>query len=179
MTPPAPIRAPPGPSVAADTRGAIVQADCPFETSSVRLNLTRIDLTRPNGSALHPEIARALSGLSRPLGDQPVRVICAIRDEANELLARGGWIASVQAPQQTVKDGVLRLNVVTARIAEIRVRGEAGPYRALLERRLAELRALDPVNQRRVERLLLLAGDLPGLDIQLSLRLLAPPRREM
>jgi hemolysin activation/secretion protein len=96
--------------------------------------------------------------------------VCDVRDRADALLAAGGWIASVQVPPQRVADGVLRLSVVTARLTQVRVRGEPGPYRALLERRIAALRAFDPLNQRRVERLLLLSSDVPGLEVQLSLR---------
>jgi hemolysin activation/secretion protein len=65
---------------------------------------------------------------------------------------------------------VLRLEVVTARIVELRVRGDAGRYEPLLRQRLARIQAMDPLNEREAERLLLLAGDVPGLDVALSLR---------
>lgn len=153
-----------------DARGAIAEPTCPFDGSPLRLALNRIALTRPDGSPLQPEIARALADLRAPEGEQPISVVCAIRDEANELLRRAGWVASVQIPAQEVADGVLRLQVVTARIVEVRVRGEAGRYEPLLRRRLAAIQALDPLNEREAERLLLLAGDVPGLDVALSLR---------
>ena len=134
------------------------------------MTLGKVDFTRADGTPLQPEIAAALSGVATPTGDQPVRAICDIRDAANTALRRGGWIASVQVPPQEITTGSLRLNVITARIVETRVRGSAGPYEPMLRARIAELEALDPLNERTAERILLQAGDIPGLDVQLSLR---------
>ena len=153
-----------------DASGATPQPTCPFDRSDLRVSITRIELTRADGSPLQPEIARALADVAPPSGEQPIGVVCTIRDEANAALRRGGWVASVQIPAQEIADGVLRLQVVTARITEIRVRGDAGRYEALLRQRLAAIQALDPLNEREAERLLLLTGDVPGLDVALSLR---------
>ena len=169
VTPPAPTTAP-APRVSIDARGAVAQSTCPFEESDIRLTLTAVRFTRPDGTALQPPIARTLAGLSTPTGEQSIRVVCELRDRANEALRRAGWVASVQIPPQSIATGELQLQVVTARITEIRVRGTPGPYRTALEGRLAELRGLDPLNQHDAERALLLAGDIPGLDVQLSLR---------
>ncbi|CAA9522979.1 MAG: hypothetical protein AVDCRST_MAG91-2312, partial [uncultured Sphingomonadaceae bacterium] len=79
-------------------------------------------------------------------------------------------VASVQIPPQTVETGTLRLEVITARIVEIRVRGDAAPYRETLTARTEQLKSLNPLNERDAERILLLAGDVPGLDVQLALR---------
>lgn len=169
ITPPTPEPAD-TPRARVDSRGALEAAPCPFDDSPLRLNLTQVRFARPDGSALQPEIAAALAGIELPTGDQPVRVVCDVRDAANAALRRGGWIASVQVPPQEIAGGELRLNVVTARIVETRVRGDAGPYEELLRRRIAELEGLDPLNERTAERLLLLAGDVPGLDVALTLR---------
>ena len=153
-----------------DARGAVPVSNCPFDGSSLRLTITRLELTRPDGSPLAPEIARALAGVQVPAGEQSIAVVCEIRDAANDALRRDGWVASVQIPAQEIADGVLRLQVVTARIVEMRVRGDAGVYEPLLRRRLAQIQAMDPLNEREAERILLLAGDVPGLDVALSLR---------
>jgi len=170
VTPPTPDTTTTAPSVSVDARGAIEQPDCPFADSAIRLNLSGVRFLRPDGSALQPQIWQALAGLDVPTGDQSIRVVCELRDRANEALRRRGWIASVQIPPQSIDTGTLELRVVTARITEVRVRGNPGPYRGVLEQRIAELRALDPLNERDAERALLLAGDVPGLDVQLSLR---------
>lgn len=150
--------------------GAFARSNCPFDESTLRLKVDRVTFSRPDGSALQPAIAQALAGFDIPAGDQPIAVVCEIRDRANALLRRDGWIASVQIPAQEVADGTLRLEVVTARLVDIRVRGDAGRYEALLRRQLAAIQAMDPLNEREAERLLLLAGDVPGLDVALSLR---------
>ena len=169
VTPPVPQ--PRNDSVASvDARGALAAPTCPFANSTLRLRIDRLELTRPDGSPLQPAIAAALATVAPPSGDQPLSVVCDIRDAANAALRRGGWIASVQIPAQEITGGVLKLQVVTAHIVEIRVRGEAGRYESLLRSRLAAIQALDPLNEREAERLLLLTGDIPGLDIALALR---------
>ncbi|WP_315760688.1 ShlB/FhaC/HecB family hemolysin secretion/activation protein [Sphingomonas sp. Y38-1Y] len=169
ITPPAPEpRA--TPRVDVDTRGAVEQAPCPFADSALTVDLTRVAFTRPDGSAPAPAIAAALSGITVPTGTQPIRVICDIRDAANAALRRRGWVASIQVPPQQIAGGELKLNVVTARIVQTRVRGDAGPYEALLRARVAQLEALDPLNEIEAARILLLADDVPGLNVRLALR---------
>ena len=153
-----------------DGRGALQAATCPFENSPLRLTIDRIELSRPDGSPLQPEVARALAGVVAPRGDQPLKSVCDIRDQANAALRSRGWVASVQIPAQEIAGGVLRLQVVTAHIVEMRIRGDAGRYEGVLRRRLTAIQALNPLNEREAERLLLLAGDIPGLDVALALR---------
>ena len=170
ITPPTPTTTAPPATVSVDSRAALVQSTCPFDNSPIRLTLNAIRFTRPDGSALQPEIAHTLDDLEVTKGDQPIKVVCDLRDRANEALRRDGWVASVQIPPQSIETGELTLQVITARITEIRVRGTPGPYRRVLEERLQQLKSLDPLNERDAERSLLLAGDMPGLDVQLSLR---------
>jgi hemolysin activation/secretion protein len=169
VTPPTP-EAREGSTVRVDSREAFQAERCPFDDSSLRFELRKVELSRPDGSPLQPEIAAAVSDLKLPSGDQSIRVVCELRDEINTALRRKGWIASVQIPAQEINDGTLRLQVVTARMVEARVRGNPGPYADLLRQRLEQLQSYDPLNERTVERLLLLAGDVPGLDMQLALR---------
>lgn len=170
VTPPTPSG--PAPSRAeVDARAALAQAPCPFTDPALRVQIARVSFTRPDGtSPLQPEIAQSLARLTLPTGDQPLSVVCDLRDQANAALRRDGWVASVQIPAQEIAGGELRLHIVTARIVDVRVRGDAGPYEATLRRRIEQLQAIDPLNEREAERILLLAGDVPGLDVQLALR---------
>jgi len=166
---------PPPSSPAATTarvsgRNAVPTAPCPLADSPLRVTIARIAFTAAGRDALPPAVAAALTGVAPPEGEQSVAAVCTIRDEANAALARAGFVASVQVPPQRIADGTLTLAVVLARIVEVRVRGEAGHYRPVLARAIERLRALDPVNERDAERLLLLTGDVPGLDLQLALR---------
>jgi hemolysin activation/secretion protein len=159
------------PRARVDASKAVRTAPCPLDKSPLTATLSEVRFTRPDGSPLLPVIADALAGAtSVPAGPQPLAEVCAIRDRANAALRRRGFIASVQIPPQSLAAGVLRLVVVTARITEIRVHGEPGHYRDALLSRIAKLKALDPLNERDAERVLLLANDIPGLSVQLSLR---------
>lgn len=169
VNPPTPEDTAP-PSVSVDSREAVVQSTCPFEGSDLTLDLSTVTYARPDGSPVQPEIARALSGVDYATGSQPLKLVCEIRDAANSALARAGYIASVQIPPQNIDTGTLRLDVITARLTEVRVRGTPGPYADTLAARVEQLKALDPLNEKDAERALLLAGDIPGLDVQLALR---------
>lgn len=100
----------------------------------------------------------------------PVSVLCDIRAEANALLRRQGYLATVEIPEQSLADGIPDFKVVFGRLTAVRVRGEAGPSEKLVEAYLEKLTALDVFNINTAERYLLLADDLPGLDVRLSLR---------
>ena len=157
--------------VRVQAEGAVQTAPCPLERYDLNVNITSVRFTGAAGGPLSPALAPLLSTIGPPLGgEQPIRVVCDVRDRATELLRREGYVASVQIPPQTIETGELRLEVVTARIVEVRVRGDAAPYRDTLSSRIEQLRSLDPLNERDAERILLLAGDVPGLDVQLQLR---------
>ncbi len=167
---PAP-RAPVAPKVGVDSRQAITTPACALADSPLRVAIDRVRYTPLGRPEIAPQIKAVLDGVMLPVkGDQPISGICTIRDNANDALRRAGYVASVQIPPQEVTGGELVLAVIVARITEIRVRGEPGTHAAGLARRIEQIRALDPVNERDIERLLLLAGDAPGLDVQLALR---------
>lgn len=148
---------------------AVAAGPCPLSASDVRTAITQVRFTSAAGEPLPPELSRLLAGIAPPAGDQPIRVVCDIRDRAQARLRAARYVASIQIPQQRIADGVLQLNVVWGRITEVRVRGDAGPYEAILRRRIEALKALDPLNEADAERVLLLADDIPGLAISLAL----------
>ena len=158
------------PKVQIDSSGAMEVGACPLSDSDVRTSISQVVYTGRDGSALPPEIALLLSDVGGTGADQPIKVVCNIRDRANAALRGERYVAAVQIPSQRIDDGVLRLEVITARIVEMRVRGDAGPYEALLQQRIEALKQLDPLNEGQAERILLLAGDVPGLDVRLALR---------
>ena len=64
VTPPPPQGAPPA-EISIDSRGAIVQRPCPFDASPLRITLTAVEFTRPDGSPLqHLDGTRDLAGLA-------------------------------------------------------------------------------------------------------------------
>ena len=148
--------------VAIDDR--IAREPCPFEASSLSVDLQRIRFTASDGATLPAVIATELADIAPTPGQQPIANLCALRDAANDRLHAAGYIASVQIPPQEITTGEAVLHVTLARIVDVQVQGSPGPYAATLQSRIERLKALDPVNRFEAERILLLAGDVPGLD---------------
>ncbi|QIQ85377.1 MAG: ShlB/FhaC/HecB family hemolysin secretion/activation protein [Erythrobacter sp.] len=100
----------------------------------------------------------------------PLSVLCDIRAEANATLRRAGYLASVEIPEQNLSDGVADFRVIFGRLTALRVRGDAGPSERVVARYLDNLTGAEVFNSNEAERYLLLADDLPGVDVRLSLR---------
>lgn len=171
--PPIPPASPEAPAATArvddDTAGD--DAACPLAGSAVRVTLTGVAFEAPGGGAVPPAIAATLAGIRAPEGaDQSIAVVCAVRDAANAALRDAGYVASVQIPAQEIATGVLRLVVISARLSEIRIIGDAGGFRDVIAARAEALKAIDPLNRFEAERQLLLAGKVPGLKMLLTLK---------
>ncbi|MGN3975030.1 ShlB/FhaC/HecB family hemolysin secretion/activation protein [Tsuneonella sp. SYSU-LHT278] len=164
---PQPSTTPPPPQVRYD-REANFRQNCPFDNSSLTTTLQGVTFMDVTGGELAPALARSLATVTVPQGTQPLSVVCDVRDAANDALRRDGWIATVQIPQQELA-GTLRLDVVSARISELRITGDPGPYRDQITRQLAPLQQLNPLNERDAEAILLRANDIPGLNMRLTL----------
>jgi hemolysin activation/secretion protein len=103
----------------------------------------------------------------------PISVLCDIRAQATALLANAGYLAAVEIPEQRIEGGAAEFRVVLGRLTALRVRGDAGSNEKLIARYLQPLVNQPVFNTNQAERQLLLAGDIPGLDVRLSLRPLA------
>jgi hemolysin activation/secretion protein len=170
VNPTPPTRDAPRSTVSVDSSSAFARGPCPLDTSDLRTTIPSVRFGGAAGKPLLPELVPILAQVRAPAGEQPVRVVCDIRDAANAALRAARYVATVQIPAQRLDGGPLELEVVTAHIIETRVRGNAGPYEGLLEQRIAALQSFDPLNEAQAERLLLLADDIPGLDVRLSLQ---------
>lgn len=160
-------------SVEVRSEGVTDDDNCPLKDyKDISVTIREISFVGPDKAALPAAIAGLLAPIAAnpPAGAENVTVICRIRDDASAALRRAGYLASVQIPPQSLENGKLELQVVTAHIVEMQVHGDPGPFRGTLEARIAQLKALDPFNERDAERILLLADDVPGLDVKLSLR---------
>ena len=156
--------------VSVDSSNAFARGPCPLDSSDLRTTIPSIRFGGAGAKPLPAELVPILANIRAPQGEQPVRVVCDIRDAANAALRARRYVATVQIPAQRLDGGPLQLEVITARIVETRVRGNAGPYEGLIESRIAALQSFDPLNEAQAERLLLLADDIPGLDVRLSLQ---------
>ncbi|WP_017672655.1 ShlB/FhaC/HecB family hemolysin secretion/activation protein [Blastomonas sp. AAP53] len=149
--------------------GDIERAPCPLADpayANVRLRLTEARFN--NLGPVAPIELRPL--YEEYIGtDQPVAVLCEIRDAVATKLRRDGYIAAVQVPTQRIDNGVVQFEVLYAKLTSIRVRGDAGSGEKLVANYLERLTDGTVFNQRLAERYLLLARDLPGYDIRLTL----------
>lgn len=150
--------------------GDIERSACPLanpEFADVRFTLKTVDF-----SGLGLVDATILnSSYSDYVGqDVPVAVVCEIRDRAATVLRRSGYLAAVQVPPQTIEDGNVKFDVLMARMTSVQVRGDAGPSEKLLQQYIEKLVNEPVFNIDVAERYLLLARDIPGLDVRLALR---------
>jgi hemolysin activation/secretion protein len=162
-----------GPQAEVQSSTALNAGPCPpeIQNSDTTVTLRELNFVQVTGEAVKPVIASLLSGIAPPEGAQPVRVVCELRDQAMERLRRAGYVAAVQIPPQELADGRLTLNVITARLTQVRVIGDAGGLNKTIADRIEQLKAVDPLNEREAQRILLLASDVPGLrKVQLTLR---------
>lgn len=165
-TAPATIAPPPRLTV----EGGIERAPCPLADprfANVTITLKEAQfagLVEADPASLRP----AWEGL---VGQTvPISTVCEIRDAAATILRGQGYLAAVQVPAQRIEDGVVRFDVLMAKLVALNVRGELGPSEGLIARYLEPLKDGPVFNQRRAERNLLLARELPGYDVRLVLR---------
>jgi hemolysin activation/secretion protein len=169
VNPPAPPQEQAKSRADVDEKNAFAAGPCPLSDSDVRVSVREVRFTAPGGAALAPELADLLAGIATGSDEQSIKVVCDLRDEANRRLRAKRYVASVQIPSQRIDEGILRLEVVSGHIVEVRVRGDAGPFEGLIKHRIEQLRQLNPLNAADAERILLLADDVPGLNVQLGL----------
>ncbi len=150
--------------------GGIERAPCALaEPEFGKVKLTITAATFNNLGPVDPEALRP--AYSSYVGtEQPISVLCEIRDAAATILRGRGYLSAVQVPVQQIVDGAVRFEVLYARMSSIRVLGEPGPDAKMIERYLQPLANGEPFNRLSAERNLLLARSLPGYQIRLSLR---------
>jgi hemolysin activation/secretion protein len=102
--------------------------------------------------------------------DVPISTVCEIRDRAATILRNAGYIAAVQVPEQRIEGGIIRFQVLMAHLTQVRVRGEATGAETVLAAYLNRLTKQPLFNRYEAERYLLLASDLPGYTVRLTLR---------
>ena len=162
---PPPVRAP-----RLEVEGGIERAPCALggaEFTAIRLTLRDVQFDGLRGLT-----AEDLKSAYAPyIGtDQPISVVCEIRDRAATILRNAGYIAAVQVPEQRIADGVVRFRVLMAHLTQVRVRGDAAGAERVIAGYLNRLTEQPVFNRYEAERYLLLASDLPGYNVRLTLR---------
>jgi len=101
---------------------------------------------------------------------QPVSVLCEIRDAAATILRDKGYLAAVQVPTQRIENGEIHMEMLYARVTAVRARGQTGGAESLIARYLGRLADDEIFDRNKAERYLLLARDIPGYNVQLTLK---------
>jgi hemolysin activation/secretion protein len=160
--------APPRPTL--NIVGGIERSPCPLaDPRYADVHVTISDVVFNGLKGASPEEMRA--AWSPFAGrEQPVSVLCEIRDAAATILRDKGYLAAVQVPTQRIENGVVRMETLYARITTVRARGQTGGAEAKLAAYLNKLTQDEYFDRNRAERYLLLARDLPGYNVQLTLK---------
>jgi hemolysin activation/secretion protein len=148
----------------------VERAPCPLAAPAYA------NITFPLREVVFNNLQGISPGELRPTYDEyvgetvPLATVCEIRDRAATALRRRGYLAAVQVPPQEIENGIVRFDVLMARIVSVQVRGDAGRSERTIAGFLEELTEMPVFNEREAERYLLLARDLPGYDVRLTLR---------
>lgn len=169
VTRPAPPAVAPGPPKL-EVEGGIERAPCALtgpEYQSIHFVLRGAEFDGLQGvtaerlaSAYAPYVGR----------DVPISVVCEIRDRAGTILRDAGYVAAVQVPAQRIGDGTVHFQVLMAHLTQVRVRGDATGAERIIAGYLNQLTKSQVFNRFEAERYLLLASDLPGYTVRLTLR---------
>jgi hemolysin activation/secretion protein len=112
---------------------------------------------------------QALQGLASSYVNRPITLA-----DANALAARvtaayrdaGYILVRAVVPAQRVTDGVLHIQIVEGSIDKVNIQGDAGGARGYLEAYGARIAAAKPLTARVLERELLLASDMTGMNVR-------------
>ena len=165
-----PAAPPPVPRTRVEVEGGIERAPCALDSPEFRSvhfvmrgaefeglqGLTRADLTPAFAEYIGREV--------------PISTVCEIRDRAATILRDAGYIAAVQVPEQRIVGGIINFQVLMAHLTQVRVRGDASGAETVLAAYLRQLTKRSLFNRYEAERYLLLASDVPGYTVRLTLR---------
>jgi hemolysin activation/secretion protein len=150
--------------------GGIERSPCPLADpryADIKVTVGEVTFNNLKGAT-----AAEMEAAWKPLAgqQQPIAVLCDIRDAAGTILRNKGYLAAVQVPTQRIENGQVRMEVLYARVTAVRARGETRGAEHKLQQYLDHLGGNEIFDRNRAERYLLLARDLPGYDVQLTLR---------
>lgn len=152
---------------APDLFSAPAAGPCPLAVNPAPLSVTSVTL-RGLESVPADKLRPTYADLLDRQGD--ASDLCRIRDRVAEALFDRGLLARVEIPPQTIDRGAVTLEVIEAHIENVTVRGDPGPAGPALEKYAARLRGMAPFDVNKVQRYILLAGDIPGLKVRPSVR---------
>jgi hemolysin activation/secretion protein len=153
-----------------DIAGGVERSPCPLADPQYK-DVT-VTITEARFGNLKGASPQDLEPAWKPFAGspQPVAALCEIRDAAATILRNKGYLAAVQVPTQRIENGIVQFEVLYARVSAIRARGQTQGAERKLQDYLGHLTEGELFNRFEAERYLLLARDLPGYNVQLTLR---------
>lgn len=150
--------------------GGIERAPCALDDAA--FDAIRITLSKATFNNLGPVAAEGLADTYADYigNEQPISVLCSIRDAAATKLRAMGYVAAVQVPVQRIENGAVAFEVLYAKVVSLHVTGRPGRNARLIEAYLSRLTDGQVFNRFAAERYLLLARDIPGYDVRLALK---------
>lgn len=164
------IQRPPLQAPQLEVEGGFERAPCALDSpdfKDIRFTVRGAQFDGVQGLS-EADLAPAYSGLIGT--EQPISAVCEIRDRAATILRNAGYIAAVEVPEQRIGDGIVQFRVLMARLTQVRVRGDASGAEKIIAGYLNALTRRPVFNRFEAERYLLLASDLPGYTVRLTLR---------
>ncbi|MFM7404321.1 MAG: ShlB/FhaC/HecB family hemolysin secretion/activation protein [Erythrobacter sp.] len=153
-----------------EIEGGVERSPCAL--GDPRFADVRVTIRKVNFNGLKGASPEELEPAWKPFEgtSQPVAVLCEIRDAAATILRNKGYLAANQVPTQRVDDGEVDLEVLFGRIAAVRARGDTRVVELKLQQYLGRLAESEIFDRDEAERYLLLARDLPGYVVNLTLQ---------
>ncbi|WP_232823533.1 ShlB/FhaC/HecB family hemolysin secretion/activation protein [Dyella sp. C9] len=100
-----------------------------------------------------------------------LRDLNALADRISDAYHKRGYpLATAYVPAQTIKDGVVRIDVAEARYGNVTVNNRSTVSNSLLGSTISPLQSGQPVTEYSLERSLLLMSDIPGATVNSTLR---------
>jgi hemolysin activation/secretion protein len=131
----------------------------------VAITVRQFEVTGAQGLSV-AQLNEALAPfLNRPLGFSGLQLAA---DAVVQAYAESGRLARAFLPRQDIENGLVRIEVVEARIGQVRIEGSP-LQRIAAQRLIAPLTQLQkpgqPLDTHAIDRLLLLLDDLPGVSV--------------
>jgi hemolysin activation/secretion protein len=140
----------------------------PAGAENVRFILSGLEIQ--GRTAYPPQVIEAI--YEKRIGTEvSLADVYGIAEEIQRFYRKDGYfLARAILPAQTAQEGRLRIQVFEGFISDVLVEGDIGPVGDLVKKYLQHLPSDRPLKLKTLERCLLLANDIPGVEVKGTLR---------
>jgi hemolysin activation/secretion protein len=143
-------------------------AEAPLGAEKYRLLLNSVHI---EGVSVFDSVTLRSLYASYLLTDVNVATLYQVANALEVKYRQAGYVSSrVVVPEQTIENGIFKIQVLEGFVSEIVYNENIGPARAALETLMQPLLQQKPINIAEIERRLLLANDLSGLQVRANMQ---------